>query len=241
VFPPREAGAVLQRHLLEETSGAVRYRILRAMNRLAAHADASFDLGRLQRGCAATVEVIFRLVHWRLVMEQGARATPGRATPGHDLLVSLLCDKEAQSTERLFRLLALVHRREAMRDMYRGLRSTEARTRASSRELLEHLLEQPLRDAVLAIVDEAPDASRLARAGGFYAREAIDYAGVLSLMLERGGESLRCIAAFHVGELRLAALRPRLEEIARDGGSFFLSRVVERTLRLLPATRDSHA
>ena len=175
------------------------------------------------------------------MLEQGARGVPGRATPGHDLLVALLRDKEAQSIERLFRLLALVHRREALRDMYRGLRATDARARSSSRELLEHLLEQPLRDAVMAIVDDAPDASRLSRAGTLYARDALDYDAVLALMLDRGGESLRCIAAYHVGELRLVALRPKLEEIARGGGSFFLSRVVERTLRLLPAPRETHA
>ena len=87
---------------------------------------------------------------------------------------------------------------------------------------------------MLAIVDEAPDASRLARAEGFYARAALDYEGVLALMLEVGGESLRCIAAYHVGELGLLALRPRLERLRDDGASFFLSRVVERTLAALP-------
>ena len=241
LFPPREAAAVLERHLLEETSGAVRYRILRALNRLAASPDVVFDAERLRRGAAATVEAVFRVIHWRLVLEQGARSEPRRATPGHDLLVGLLRDKEAQSLERLFRLLALAHRREDFKGIYRGLRSSDARARASSRELLENLVEPPLRAPLLAIVDEAPDASRLARGEGHYARSALDYDAVLALMLDGGGESLRCIAAYHVGELGLVALRPRLERLREQGASFFLARVVERTLATLPVAGEDLA
>ncbi len=230
LFPARAAVGVLERHLLEERSGAVRYRILRAMNRLAASPEAAFDGQRLRHGATATVEATFRVIHWRLVLEQGARAMPGRATPGHALLVEMLRDKEAQSLERLFRLFSLVYRREDFKGMYRGLRSADARARASSHELLENLLEPPLRAPVLALVDEGPDAARLAQAEGVYERPAIDYVGVLALMLEQGGESLRCIAAYHVGELGLSALRPRLERLRQEGASFFLSRVVERTL-----------
>ena len=230
LFPPAQAAAVLERHLLEETAGAVRYRILRALNRIAAAPGVVLDPERLRRGASATVEAIFRVIHWRLVLEQGALGEPRLATPGHELLVSLLRDKEAQSLERLLRLLALAHRSEDFKGISRGLRSADARARASSRELLENLLEPPLRAAVLAIVDEAPDASRLARSEGFYERAALDHDGVLALMLEEGGESLRCLAVYHVGELRLVALRPRLERLRGEGASFFLSRVVERTL-----------
>ncbi len=49
-------------------------------------------------------------------------------------------------------------------------------------------------------------------------------------MLDRGGESMRCIAAYHAGELGLVSMRPRLEALRRDSPSFFLGRVLERTL-----------
>jgi hypothetical protein len=236
LFPAKEAVGVLERHLLEERSGVVRYRILRALNRLAASPEAEFDGGRLLRGATATVEATFRVIHWRLVLEQGARAQPGRATPGHDLLVEMLRDKEAQSLERLFRLFSLLYRREDFKGMYRGLRSAHPRARSSSRELLENLLGPPLRAPVLALVDEGPDAVRLARAEAAYERTALDYEAVLALMLEQGGESLRCIAAYHVGELGLSVLRPRLERLRREGTSFFLARVVERALAGLAVT-----
>ena len=42
------------------------------------------------------------------------------------------------------------------------------------------------------------------------------------------------MAAHHVGELRLVALRPRLQRLGGSGASFFLARVVERTLAAFP-------
>jgi hypothetical protein len=230
LFPPAEAAAVLERHILEEPSGGIRYRILRGMNRLAAAPAVVFDAERLRRATAATVQAVFRVLHWRLLLERGAVQQPARATAGHELLVQLLRDKEGHAIERLFRLLSLQHRGEDFKGMYRGLRAADPRARASSRELLENLLEPPLRDAVLAIVDESPDESRLARAGEFYTPVRLGYEGVLELMLESGGESLRCVVAHHVGEMGLVALRPRLERMRRDGVGFFLSRVVERAL-----------
>jgi hypothetical protein len=241
LFEPAPAAAVLARHVLEEPSGLVRYRILRGMNRLAASADAEFDPALLRRAATATAEGVFRLVHWRSVLERGAREQPARATGGHDLLVQLLRDKEEQAVERLFRLLALQYRGEDFKRIHRGLRGAAPRARASSRELLENVLSPPLREVVLAIVDEAEDASRLARAGELYAAPALGYEEVLALILERGGESLRCVAAHHVGEIGLRALRPRLEGLRGSGASFFLARVVERALSAFPAGEEGLA
>jgi hypothetical protein len=230
LFAPAPAAAVLARRVLEEPSGAVRYRILRGMNRLAASPEVVFEPALLRRATEATMAGVFRLAHWRSLLEQGAKRRPGRSTPGHDLLIQLLRDKEEQAIERLFRLLALRHRGEDFKGIYRGLQSSDPRARASSRELLENVLDPALRGPVLAVVDDGGDAARLARAGTAYVPEALEYEDVLSLILQTGGESLRCVAAHHVGELRLAALRPRLEELLGSGTGFFLSRVVEHAL-----------
>ncbi len=230
LFAPGPAAAALERHLLEEPSGSVRYRILRGMNRLAAAPDVAFDPDVLRRATDATLEGVFRLVHWRVVLERGAKEVLSRATAGHGLLVQLLRDKEEQAVERLFRLLALQHPGEDFKGIYRGLQSRDARARGSSRELLENVLGPPRRGAVLAVVEEGGDDARLAGAGDLFVREALGYEDVLALILERGGESLRCVAAHHVGELGLRALRPRLEQLRDAGGGFFLSRVVEHAL-----------
>jgi hypothetical protein len=241
LFEPSAAAAVLERHVLDEPSGAVRYQILRGMNRLAASPDVEYDAARLERAAAATAEGVLRVVDWRSVLEKGATEVAARRTPGHGLLVQLLRDKEVQAVERLFRLLALLHRGEDFKGIHRGLRAADPRARASSRELLENLVGPPLRQPVLAIVDEAPDAARLARAGTLYAPAGLGYEEVLGLILERGGESLRCVAAYHVGELRLASLRPRLEPLRGSGASFFLSRVVEHALAAFPPGQEAKA
>jgi hypothetical protein len=242
LFEAEAAAGVLQRRLLSERVGAVRYRLLRGLNRLAAASDVALDASLLARATRATAEGVFRVLHWRDALERGAVEQPARATPGHGLLVQLLRDKELQASERLLRLLALQHRGEDFRDIYRGLRSRDARQRASSRELLENLLRPPLRGPVLAIVSEQPDAARLAGAGELHAAPPLGYQAALEQILDTGGESLRCIAAHHTGELGLAALRPRLVALADAQPGFFLSRVLERTLESLAAPgRRQHA
>lgn len=234
LFSPAPAAAALARHLLDEPSGGVRYRILRGMNRLASRSGVEFDAAFLRRATDATAGGVFRVVHWRSVLERGAKDVPARSTPGHALLVQLLRDKEQQAVERVFRLLALQYRGEDFKRIHRGLLSSDPRARASSRELLENVLEPRRRGALLAVVDDAGEEARLAGAGELYLPAPLGYEEVLSLVLERAGESLRCVAAHHVGELGLAALRPALERLRGSAASFFLSRVVEHALAAFP-------
>jgi len=242
-FPAAEAVVVLQRHLIEEPAGMVRFRIIRGLGRIATdHPDVRFDAAILKEATSRTLEACLRLVHWRSVLEKGAKEEPRRATPGHGLLTSVLHDKEIQAVERLFRLLGLQYRDEDLRQIHRGLRNTNPKVRAGSRELLENLLHPPLRTAVLALLDDSPAELRLPLAVDYYRPRALDYDGLLATLLDEGSETVRCITAYHVGELGLTALRPRLEAFdARKTGLFF-SRVIERALRLLDTPRDlAHA
>jgi hypothetical protein len=233
LFPPAAAAVVLQRHLIVETDGMVRFKIVRGLNRLAADPFVELDGQLLRQATEATLEAAFRLVHWRVVLERGALADSRRATPGHDLLARLLRDKEAHALERIFRLLALQHRGEDFKGIYRGLRNPSAKVKAGSRELLENVVSPPLRDPLIALIDDAPDLDRVARAVPYYHARFFGYEELLGLMLEQPGESLRCIAAYHVGELGLTAFRPRLQEFRPAETGFFLSKVIERTLALL--------
>jgi ATP:ADP antiporter, AAA family len=234
-FPAEDAAPLLLRQLVLEHDGMVRYKILRGLGRLAAeNPGLSLDGAVLQSGTERTLEAVFRLIHWRTVLEEGAAAEARRATPGHELLVALLRDKEAHALERLFRLLGLQYRGEDFEKIYRGLRSSSAKVRSSSRELLENLVRPPLRDAILAAVDEVPDRARLPRAGVLYRAASLSYDDLLARLIEEPGETVRCLAVYHVGELGLAALRPRLEAVrAESGAGLFLLRVVERALGLL--------
>jgi HEAT repeat protein len=233
LFEPRAAARALERHLLAEPDGMVRFKILRALNRLATHPEVELDGVTLERAITTTLEAGLRLLDWRLAFLRGARADQKRRTRGHELLVTLLQDKEVHTVERLFRLLSLRHRGEDMKGIYRGLSSTNAKVRAGGRELLENLLEPPLREGVLALVDDGPPEQRLRRAAPFYPPRPLDYEELLGRILAGPSESLRCLAAYHVAELGLTTFRPRLEALRTAQTGFFLTRVVERALALL--------
>ncbi len=243
-FPAEEAAPVLVKRLLAERDGMVRYRILRGLGRLAAdHPDLKLDREILRRATEATLEVAFRVLHWRQILVRGAVEVPRRATPGHEVLVALLGDKEKQAVERLFRLLGLQYRGEDFEEIYRGLANVEPKVRAGSRELMDNVLEDPLREAVLALVDEIPDRDRLLRAGPYYRSADVDYEAMVARLLGERGETVQCLAAAHAGELGLAGLRPRLESLREGNPGFFLLKVVERALEALgppPRERLSH-
>jgi AAA family ATP:ADP antiporter len=244
-FPPRGAISVLQGHLLREQDGMVRFRILRALGRVAArHPEVPLDTRVLVDAAGRTVEAVCRLAHWRSVLERGGAIDESRRTRGHAMLGALLRDKEEHAEERLFRLLGLVHRREDFRRIYRGLRSASPRVRASSQELLENVLRPPLKAAVLALVDRARRVRPSEATLPFYSPPPIDYVELVGALIEQPEETLRSLAVFHAGELRLRSLRERMERIREGETSLFVGQMLERALPLVeasPSSAGSHA
>jgi hypothetical protein len=149
------------------------------------------------------------------------------------MVVALLRDKSDNAEERLFRLLGLMHRREDFRRIYRGLRSPDRRVRASSRELLENVLQPPLKAPVLALVDGDTGPVGRAAMAVFYKPEPLGYEALVTRLIEQPGETLRSLAVFHVGELGLRDLRPRIEELRSQETSLFVGQMYERTLGML--------
>jgi AAA family ATP:ADP antiporter len=210
-FDPWEAIPILLKHLPRAPDGMVRYKILRGLNRLAVEApEAPMDPEVLTEVTQQTAEEALRALDWRVQLETGATADARRRTPSLELLLALLRDKEQLAIERLFRLLGLRFVGEDFARIWRGLRSGDEHARASSRELLENLLQAPLREVVLSLVGEEPDGERLARVSSFYPGEPLDYEALLGKILASRSESLRSLAAYYVGEAGLATMRPAL-------------------------------
>ena len=242
-FPAREAARSLLAQLLAEQDGLVRYRVLRALNRLVAdNPGLPLDRASLKEAIRRTLGGVFSLAHWRHVLAVGVRERPSRSTPGHELLISLVRDKEAQTVERLFRLLGLLYRGESFESIHRGVTSPAARLRASSRELLEAVLKPPLRGALLAVVDGAPWPASIAAAAPFYEAAATDYEALLAALVDSPSETVRCLAAYHIAELGLARLRPTIEARRAQETALFVGRALERALRsLAPPVTFGHA
>jgi AAA family ATP:ADP antiporter len=232
-FGARDAAPMLLRGLLEEPDGLVRFQMLRALGRIRLQSPrVRLDRVLLATAIERTLTGTFQLIDWRVTLARGVAEDEARATAGSDLLDAILRDRQRKAIERLFRLLGLAHPGEDWKRMYLGLESRDAATRASSRELLEHILDQPLRNGVLALVDDIPDAERLADVAPFHQAAPLAYEALLAVLLESGGETIQCLAAYHAGELGLEPVRPQLQQLLTTGSAFTAS-VVKRALDLL--------
>ncbi len=237
-FAPERAAEILLRHFPVEPDGSVRYRILRALGRLRRrHPELELDEAVMRRILDETLGNLFRLINWESELIVGTHRDPERATEVQGILFDLLKHREAMAMERVFRLLGLLHPGEDFLEIYRGLRSGDRQVRASSMELLENQLQPPVREAVLALVDELSDREKLSRSGVFHLPFSTDYASLMRVLLEEGSVGIRSLVAHHVGELGLTELRADLESLPSDPGGM-VSRSVERALHMLGEGRD---
>jgi hypothetical protein len=226
-FAADQAAPVLQKHLLEEPDGLVRFKILRALGRIAAeHLELALDGAVLREATERTISAAIELLYWRINLVRGAAEQPRRLTPGHSLIVTLLRDKERHAVERIFRLLGLTFRREDLRSIHRGLANANPKVRAGSRELLENLLAPPLRESVLGLVDDVADERRLAGLRPDLARASMEYEALLTLLCDGRRQTLRSLAGYHAGELGLT-MHVRREVLESKETGVFASGVLE--------------
>ena len=210
-FDRAEAAAVLQRQLGATVEGAVRYRVLRALGRLATeNPSISLNRAQLEQALGRDLNRAFSYIDWRLVLEKHINDAPGRETEAQGLLCRMLLDKEAHATERIFRLLGILSPEQDVHTIYRGLAMQSADIRASSRELLESFLPARFRSAVLALVDDVSDEERIVTSGVLAERAPADYEAVLRTLLDVESSSIRSLAVYHVGELGISRFAPAI-------------------------------
>jgi hypothetical protein len=221
--------------------GPVRYRILRALGRLRAeNPNLVLDESILLPSLETTLRTIFQLLDWKLNLREGIRQQPGRNTPVHELIAGLLEHKQALAMERLFRHVGLLYPHENVRTLYRGWRNPSRRSRDSSREILQHILEPPLREPILALTDDMDDEEKLLRGGAYAARRPLDYEELLRQLVLQSGMGTCCLVAYHIGELHLLGLRPTLETLLPTLGDL-PRRSVERSLGMLDEFESTEA
>lgn len=229
LFEPAIAAKKLLGHLVTEKDGAVRFKTLRALIKLRRqNPKLSLDEALLRRAAEATLDHAEELRKWKLGLTNDV-APPPSATKidpmqaAHHLLVDLVRDKEQHATQRLFMLLDLLYS-EDFEDIERGLRSKKPKTRASSLELVENIVQPPLRARVLGLVgDEAS------------LPEPPTYEAVLREMLSRGGSTMRTLAEYRAVELGIdpTSIAGRRSTAPRSIDSLG-KRIVDTAKNLLP-------
>lgn len=237
VFHPAAASSALLAWLTSEPDPSVRYQMIRALQRLARESPlASAERALLRAAIEHALAEAFRHLDERAILT--ARATRVRRdAPGHELLRSLLEQLEHNATERLFLLLGLAYPKEDFAQIYRGLLGSKD-TRATSMELIAHVVAEPLRSAVVGLVDDAPDAERLSRAGRYHRPLHFDYEALLAHLLASESEAVQDVVTFHLGELGLTSLRAHIEAVPNPHGARAdLTLVLAQLLRLSPSER----
>lgn len=231
LFEPAEAAKVLFKHLDKEKDGAVRFKILRGLGRLrATHPSMRLDRKLLERQLRQNLVRAIQFLRWRIAIETGS--VPETETG--ELLRVTLQEKENATLERAFRLMGILHPEENFALVWKGLESENGRVRAASREVLEATLPGGIRDAVLALVDDAVPSTRAgiaASALGIAAPRAT-YEEALTAMLRDESEAVRCITAHQIAELSMHSLTAELER-AQPAGKGLVRDAIERALQIL--------
>jgi ATP/ADP translocase len=212
-FAPEQAAFVLQQHLVGQSDGLIRFKVLRALGRIVAdHPKVPLDETVLHQATRRAIDVAAELLYWRINLGRGAAVQRQRLTPGHSLIILLIRDKERHAIERIFRLLGLTFRGEDLRSIHRGLTNANPKVRAGSRELLENLLAAPLRESVIGLVDDIDDDLRLAAVRPDLADAPMEYVALVNVLRDGRRQTLRALAEYHAREL---GLPPR---VRRDVG-----------------------
>lgn len=242
-FASQSAADVLARHLVAEWSGVVRYKVLRGLGRMCANdPPPRLDARALDEVIARMLEAMFRRLHWQATLAAGAEERPERRTPGHELLVQLLRDKEGLAVERLFRVLGLRYRGEAWADVYDGITSEDPIVKSSGVELLESAIPADLGRAVVALITEESLEARLDAGGAFYVPEPLTYDELIERLGAERGETLRLIARYHAVEIGLRRGPADLLVPVADEGAWVgpLRELAERMQRTMPGvTREA--
>ena len=141
--------------LLEAEDPDLAHRALRALNRLRSRG----TVPRLEGDQAALVEqsldrLMSRLYKDLLALGMGSWPDLRGANRERDLLEQVLSGRVSRGMDQLFRLLALVQDPREIHDAYMGVRSLNKAIRASSIEFMDNLLERPLAERLLPLLEE---------------------------------------------------------------------------------------
>lgn len=231
-FATQRAADVLLRQLGAAHSGLVRYRVLRALLKLATETRVRVAHEPIEQQVALNLRESLRVLGLQLGLS--SQPATARAARSRRLVLGLLEAKREQALERVFHLLQIRHRNENIRRVHYALRSDDRRTRAYALEFLDTLSSargsgeaaQQVRELLRIVADDLTPAERLQRAAHLIGPVPRDHADALRALMADADEHLAAFAAYHALELgsveltrevaRAVRERPALNRIDRD-------------------------
>jgi hypothetical protein len=229
-YRSRRAIAALVARLAREPDGNTEFKILRAVGRMRAdHPELAIDATAIRtyiRGAIADAARYATLAdRFAEVDAEGASA---------QLIRELLVEKRERAVEHVFRAFAILWPNTGLRSVHAAIASSDPERRAAAREVLEQLLRAEQRAPLFAILDDELDPeARRQRLGELAAGPFPTYESFLAALLDDPSESLRCIAAHHVAERHLVALRANLVARAALAGPPLVVHAFEQAIARL--------
>jgi AAA family ATP:ADP antiporter len=149
----------------------------------------------------AQVEAVYRHHHPRGLIEG-------------DPAIGLFQALREESVEQIFRLLMLIYRPEDIHLIYEQLRASDGHLRTDAIELLDNLVDPPMRATLMPILDEDPFLA-LGGEGAAIAQESAAAYRILQEAIWNHNCWLSVTTLCAVGRLRLTSMRQELERASR--------------------------
>lgn len=168
-FADQAACDVLTKWLGENHHGAVRFKVLRSLGRLATNELISINRPLIEAQLESNLREYFRLLSLDVPLSE---ASSGGAA---ELLRGLLADKMKQARERIFRLFHVLHPGDDIRGVAVALEGDDARRRANAFEFLDTLAlrcSDPVRAMLRLLSEELDAAQKVERAAPYLAAPA---------------------------------------------------------------------
>jgi len=219
-FRAPAAAAALVARLLREPDGTTEFKILRALGRMRAdHPTLAIDPEPVRAYVRRSLDDAsrYRGLAYRV-------AAIAETTPTLDLLGELLDEKRRYALERVFRAIGILHPTDQLRSLYDALISSDDDRRGAAREILDELVPAEIRVPLLAVLEQ---------------REPfvldLTHAELIATLLADPSESLRCVAAHHVAERHLVALRGELVRLRPVTASTLVTHAFDQAIARLDA------
>jgi ATP:ADP antiporter, AAA family len=229
-FVTQRAVDILTKNLVEEPSGAVRYKTLRGLGHLMRAGKLSIDRARIEVELLKNLIEHLRMLAISVPLSREMSSVSPEARSSASLLLGLLQDKAEQALERAFRLLQMAHPNEDLRSVYLALQSSDRRVRSHAQEFLDVLAtsragstahDEDKRELMRIIADDLPVADRVSRAERFLTAIPRTYAEALALLVRENDEYVASLAAYHAIESGTEAVKQDALAVYKTRPSLF--------------------
>ncbi len=203
---------------LEQKDVNVRYKILKALNRLrAGDAKLVFDERKVLNPLFVELRHYYRRAQLLQAFNPSAMQNGEAGARQQDLLTLSLLERQEKTMERIFRLLVLIHSHQDIHQAYYGLRSSRSQNRANTVEFLDNLLAPALRKLLLPLIDQKVTLGQRVRKGrAFWKWKTMSKEEALAELINAENHWLSACAMYAAGQLQLNGLAAPIRHLMQS-------------------------